>query len=80
MVAINTSEMRVLDLWHNTAASNDDSFYLNKLVNIIWSKISLQTRSPQIDWSHLDNRGRMRVMNDLLVEECSHLVEEGNHF
>jgi len=41
MVAINTSEMRVLDLWHNTAASNDDSFYLNKLVNIIWSKISL---------------------------------------
>ena len=41
MVAVDTSEMRILDFRHNTAASDNDSFNLDQLVDIVRTKVSL---------------------------------------
>lgn len=41
MVAIDTSEVSIFDFRHNTAASDNDSFYLDQLIDIIRPKVSL---------------------------------------
>ena len=57
MVAVDASEMGILDLGHHTAASDDDSFNLDQLVNIVRAEVSLKTGGFEIDGSDLDNCG-----------------------
>lgn len=57
MIAVDASEMGILDLGHHTAASDDDSFNLDQLVNIVRAEVSLKTGGFEVDGSDLDNCG-----------------------
>lgn len=65
VIAVEASEMSFFDFRYNASTSDDDSSYLNKLIYIIRTKVSLKLDFSEVVRSNLNHMLRVRFVIDI---------------